>query len=366
MRTTAKSKRTPDRAETDRSLLTERQNTDLVLEDRKAELEQDADRIVDRARENADAVLLEARDKADEQFNRGQPLAATRVAVNEERKIEDQIVDDARATADEILALEREQLTRELLARLPIERTITDRYLMTERVRSDKAIANRDDFLGIVSHDLRDLLNGIVMTAALLGRRAPKAEEGAPTRDAAERIQRLAARMKRVIGDLVDIAAIDSGKLTIERREGNPAAVIAEAADSFRSAAAEKPLSIIVENSDGAVPVTFDSQRVLQILANLIANSIKFTPPGGSIRVTGARADRAYLISVIDTGPGIPADSLEAVFERFRQLADDDRRGLGLGLYISKCLIEAHGGRIWAESEPGSGTTIRFTLPLDA
>src|SRR6188472_3814921 len=171
MRTTGKSKRTPDRAETDRSLLKERQNTDRVLENKKTELEDDADRIVERAREQADAVLLTAREKADDQFDRGQPLAATRVAVNEERKIEDQIVEDARAAADEMLALEREQLTRELLARLPIERIITDGFLSSERVRSDKAIANRDDFLGIVSHDLRDMLNGIVMIAAVLAKK---------------------------------------------------------------------------------------------------------------------------------------------------------------------------------------------------
>jgi signal transduction histidine kinase len=209
------------------------------------------------------------------------------------------------------------------------------------------------------------MLNGIVMTAAVLAKKASRTDDGAQTRDATERIQRLAARMKRVIGDLVDMAAIDAGKLTIERRKGNPAALIGEAADSFRSAAAEKHLSITVENSDGDVSAMLDSQRLLQILANLIVNAIKFTPAGGNIRVTGGRNERAYLVSVIDTGPGIPAESLDAVFERFRQLEDDNHRGLGLGLYISRCLIEAHGGKIWAESQAGSGTSIRFTLPLE-
>lgn len=361
---TAKSKRTPDRAETDRSLLKERQNSDRMLEDKQAELENDADRIVDRAREKADAVLLTARDKADGEFEGDQPLVAARMAINEERKLEDQIVHDARASADEMLALEREQLTRELLARLPIERLTTDGFLASERVRSDTALANRDDFLGIVSHDLRDLLNAIVVTAAMLAKKASKTEDGASTREATERIQRLAARMNRVIGDLVDMAAIDSGKLTIERRKGNPASVISEAADSFRPAAAEKQLSIVVDNVDIDEVATFDSHRILQILANLIVNAIKFTPASGHIRVTGAREGHAYLISVIDTGPGIPKDSLDAIFGRFRQLGNN-RGGLGLGLYISKCLIEAHGGKIWAESEPGQGTAIRFTIPLE-
>jgi signal transduction histidine kinase len=110
------------------------------------------------------------------------------------------------------------------------------------------------------------------------------------------------------------------------------------------------------------VPGEFDHDRMLQVLGNLISNSIKFTGPGGKIAVGAERADDELRFCVSDTGAGIPEDSLEAIFERFWQVGRNDRRGLGLGLYISKCIVEAHGGRIWAESTRGEGTTVCFSI----
>ena len=105
---------------------------------------------------------------------------------------------------------------------------------------------------------------------------------------------------------------------------------------------------------------------MLQVFANLISNSIKFTPAGGKVVVGVGRARGALRFGVTDTGVGIPAPMLEAVFERFWQVGKNDRRGQGLGLYISKSIVEAHGGRIWAESEPGKGSQFYFTLPLSS
>ena len=102
---------------------------------------------------------------------------------------------------------------------------------------------------------------------------------------------------------------------------------------------------------------------MLQVVTNLVANAIKFTPAGGQIRVAYAQLSNTMQISVCDTGPGIAQDLLEIVFQRFRQAGHDDRRGLGLGLYISRTLIEAQGGKMWAESTLGNGTAIVFTLP---
>ncbi|HEX6297443.1 MAG TPA: ATP-binding protein, partial [Burkholderiales bacterium] len=104
-------------------------------------------------------------------------------------------------------------------------------------------------------------------------------------------------------------------------------------------------------------------QRILQVLANLISNSLKFTPRGGKITVRGEREAGNVRLCVRDTGSGIPGDALGRIFQRFAQFAKDDRRGLGLGLYISRCIVEAHGGRIWAESQPGAGSKMCFTLP---
>jgi len=106
-----------------------------------------------------------------------------------------------------------------------------------------------------------------------------------------------------------------------------------------------------------------DPHRMLQVLSNLIQNAIKFTPEGGSIRISATRVGTLYQVSVSDTGIGIPAGELTAIFERFRQLDRSDRTGLGLGLYISRWIVEAHGGKIWAESQLGRGSTFHFTLP---
>jgi signal transduction histidine kinase len=357
------SKATPDRANTDKRLHEERRNSDQAIADQKAAIEADADLIVGRAREHADAVLQDARGKADEKLRAAKPDAEPSVVVATERRSEDQAIEEERAIADETLLREREQNALDLLALLPLERLNTDRSLLTERVRSDDALSHRDDFLGMVSHDLRDLLGGIVSTAAVLLRTAPSGEAGDTARAGGERIQRYAARMKRLIEDLTDVVSIDAGKLAVVPLPGNLALVVSEAVGSLRAAAAAKGVTLEVPSAELPVPATFDAGRVLQVVTNLVANAIKFTPAGGQVRVAYAQRGETLQMSVSDTGPGIDQDLLEVIFQRFRQAGHDDRRGLGLGLYISRTLIEAQGGRIWAESTPGRGTTIVFTLP---
>jgi signal transduction histidine kinase len=110
--------------------------------------------------------------------------------------------------------------------------------------------------------------------------------------------------------------------------------------------------------------VEFDPARILQVLANLIGNAIKFTPSGGSVVVHVELVQQELRFAVRDTGVGIAAGHLESVFERFRQVARGDGRGVGLGLYISKCIVQGHGGHIWAESREGAGSTFWFTLPV--
>jgi signal transduction histidine kinase len=361
--TSNSSKATPDRANTDQRLHEERRNSDQAIADQKASVEAHADRVVDRAREHADAVLQEAREKADDRLREATPDAEPCAVIATERRIEDRAIEQERATADESLLREREQNARDLMALLPLERLNTDRSLLTERVRSDDALSHRDDFLGMVSHDLRDLLGGIVSTAAVLLRTAPSGEAGTAARAGGERIQRYAARMKRLIEDLTDLVSIDAGKLAIMSVPGNLAPVVSEAVGSLRAAAEAKGVALDVPPAELQLPAIFDAGRMLQVVTNLVANAIKFTPTGGQIRVGYEQRDTILRMSVSDTGPGIPPDLLEIVFQRFRQGGHDDRRGLGLGLYISRTLIEAQGGKMWAESTPGNGTTIVFTLP---
>jgi signal transduction histidine kinase len=351
-----------EREQTDESLRLEREKTDRVLAERQT-AEETSDLMVHRARESADAVLTEARAKADERLDQASPPVATLATLAGERVLEDEALQDERASADEALRREREENARVLSRLLPLEREKTDRFLLTERARSDDALSNRDNFLGIVSHDLRNLLGGIVMSADLLSMRAPEDENGKQTLVATARIQRYAARMNRLIGDLVDVASIDAGKLAVMPVPGDAAALIAEAVDTFQAAASAKGIALQAETADGPLPARFDHDRMLQVLANIISNAIKFTSQDGRIRVCGEGAGDELRFSVGDTGSGMPGHVLEAIFERFWQVGKNDRRGVGLGLYISRCIVEAHGGKIWAESRLGEGSRLCITLP---
>jgi signal transduction histidine kinase len=351
-----------EREQTNESLRMEREKTDHALAERQAAEEEDSDQVLLHARESADAVLTEARAKADERLE-ASTHAGTDATLAEERVREDEALQVERASADEILRRERDENARVLARLLPLEREKTDRFLLTERARSDVALSNRDNFLGLVSHDLRNLLGGIVMSAELLSARAPETEDGAQTRGMTARIQRYAARMNRLIGDLIDVASIDAGKLAMTPVPGDVTPLITEAVDTFQASASAKGISLQAEIVEVPLLAEFDHDRMLQVLANIISNAIKFTSRGGSIRVRGECAGDELRFSISDTGSGIPGNLLEAIFERFWQVEKDDRRGVGLGLYISRCIVEAHGGKIWAESRLGEGSRLCFTLP---
>jgi signal transduction histidine kinase len=355
------SKSSGPRAKTDDSLRAERLDTDGVLKTDVASAERSADEVVDQAREVADAVLNDARSKADEASLPAQSAAKADAVVDERAKA-DHVVRVERAAADVVLDSVRKEQADTLATLLVHERAATDAYLLTERDRADDAVAHRDDFLGMVAHDVRNLLNGVVLNLELL--RPGDGEPEPQVAAAAGRIRRYVVRMKRLIDDLVDVTSIDAGKLAIVLVEGDAAALVMEAIDTFQSAAREKGVSLSPEVPAAPLRASFDHGRLLQVFANLIANAIKFTPSGGEIRV-GVDASRGLTrFHVRDTGEGIPAPLLEAVFERFWQVGKNDRRGMGLGLYISKSIVDAHGGRIWAESELGKGARIYFTLPV--
>lgn len=351
-----------ERGQTDESLRAEREKTDLALAEKQAALEADADTVILRARETADAVLTAAREKADDQLEETAAPVEARDAVTDERALEDKALRDERAAADESLEREREETARALLKLLPLERVKTDRYLLTERVRSDDALSNRDDFLGIVSHDLRNLLGGIVTSASLMAQEADAQIQGKHVLVGTARIQRYAARMNRLIGDLLDVASIDAGKLAVTPVRADIEPVVCEAVELFQADAATRRITVQADVA-GQCFAAFDHDRLLQVLANLLSNAIKFTADGGTVSVRSHDAGAEVEVSVTDTGSGIPANMLEAVFQRFWQARGNDTRGLGLGLYISRSIIEAHGGRISVESTPGKGSTFLFTLP---
>ncbi|HEX4912925.1 MAG TPA: ATP-binding protein, partial [Vicinamibacterales bacterium] len=144
---------------------------------------------------------------------------------------------------------------------------------------------------------------------------------------------------------------------------GDVRALLTEAAAEFGPSAAVKGIELSVEDGGGRMAASFDHARLFQVLSNLIVNAIKFSSRGGRIALRADAAGQDVRVSVRDQGAGIAGDQLESVFDRFVQVHQIDRRGLGLGLYIAKRIVAGHSGRIWAESTPGEGTTINFTIP---
>ena len=346
------------RSETDKSLRIERRDLDKAARD-VVTAERVADEVVDSAREKADAVLATARDLADRQTP--DSTVSEQIRVEKARDRADLDLDRERTAADERLRVQREETFRALAELLPLEREQTDRNLLVERVHSDETLANRDDFLGMVSHDLRNLLGGIVLCSSALTSGAPTDREA--TARAGERLRLYAARMNRLLGDLLDVVSIDAGKLSCVIASGDATALAREAVETFKRAAAGKVVDLRCEAAEDLAPAAFDHGRILQVFGNLLSNALKFTPRGGTIVVRTVRDDAGVRFSVQDDGVGISAEAQETVFERFWQGRPTDRRGTGLGLYISRNLVEAHGGRIWVESTLGQGSTFLFTIP---
>ena len=316
--------------------------------------------VLEKARRRADAVLAEARKKSD--LRTGDPVleAASPEVVEQERMREDRTVRRERASADADLRKER----AERAAGMAVERDETDKNLSRERARSDHAVGRRDEFLALVSHDLRNMLGSMIGFAGLIAKEESVDDRRERVLGYAQRIQRAGGRMNRLIGDLIDVASIEAGRLVVSREMGDPVAVVTEAVEAFQAQAAAIGVSLETEIVQPVPRISLDSPRILQVLINLLSNAVKFTPRGGSVVVRVERVGPDLCFSVRDTGTGIPADRLDSVFERFVQVRPD-RRGMGLGLYISKCIVEGHGGRIRPESTPGHGSTFLFTLPLE-
>jgi signal transduction histidine kinase len=347
------------RVQTDQSLRAERGKTDSELEKRRDAVDRTADAVVLRARQTADGVLRAARDAADGQGELHAP------DVLQERTLADVALKSARTGADEMVRREREERRRALNSLLVLEREETDQHLLTERGFSDEAVNTRDIFLAMVSHDLRTMLGGIALTAQLLARESAVAPDSRAVVLRAESIQRLSARMNRLIGDLVDVASIEAGKLLVVPAQGDLRALVRESVETFQGSADAHQIRLAPQLDGPPLLARFDQERLLQVLGNLLGNAIKFSPKGARIDIRAGRAGAEILVAVADNGPGIRPQDLEAVFGRFWQVERRTRTGLGLGLYISRCILQAHGGRIWAESAPGAGSTFFFALPAD-
>jgi PAS domain S-box-containing protein len=227
--------------------------------------------------------------------------------------------------------------------------------------RAQHAVGTRDEVLGVVSHDLRNPLNTILMSTVLLGDLANERRSGAV--QWIDLIRRAAEQMSRMIGDLLDVSTIDAGRFSVTPAQHDAAPIVAEAREMLEPLATAQKIRMEGRTAAGTPPVWVDSHQILRVLSNLVGNAIKFTPEGGTVTVGAEALDDEVCFFVTDTGPGLPPEHVEHVFDRYWQARRGDRRGAGLGLAIAQGIVAAHGGRIWVESTPGHGATFRFTVP---
>jgi len=224
----------------------------------------------------------------------------------------------------------------------------------------ERAVAARQAMLEIVSHDLKNPVSSIRLSAEGMLRILPADAES--VRHHAERIARTVDRMGSLVRNLLDLSAIEAGRLEIRRVRMDAGAVVREAVELMRPIAAVRGQTIETEGEGGGLPVDADHERVLQILSNLLGNAVKFAPESTAISLRARATDDSVELSVSDRGPGLSREQLARVFDRFWK-GKRGGEGLGLGLSIAREIVEAHGGRIWVESSPGAGATFSFTLP---
>jgi signal transduction histidine kinase len=327
-----------------------------------ADVNRDAERVVaDKAKQQSRSDSDASRDlgRADVGRSRAERQAEGDERLRVERETSDEAIDAERFRAD--AATEMGRIQHHTSAKSSAD--LLSREQESHR-KTQTALTTREEFLAIVSHDLRNPLNHISMAAQNLFEEPGEPHE---VKEIAASIKRSASEMLRLIQDLLDIERIAIGKLVLHYEKHNVGEIITEVVGDFQRDAAAKGITVIAKPETGCGNVVCDRSRVVQVLSNLIGNAIKFTAAKGEIRVSCARTgpeSKEVQVSVSDTGTGIAPEKIGTIFERFSQINSQDRRGIGLGLYIAKMMVEEHPGRIWVESKLGEGSTFHFTLPL--
>jgi signal transduction histidine kinase len=225
----------------------------------------------------------------------------------------------------------------------------------------------RADFVSMLVHDLRTPMTGILGSSEIIEEMlADKTDER--IMNLVRIIPRESRRMIDLVNNILDFYRLDSAGINVTPGPLNAAAVINEAYEGARVIAHKQNIELLCTVEPDLPPVNGDEAKLLQVLSNLIGNALKFTPAGGKVKVfTEGVAGGRLGIAVSDTGVGIPEDELPYIFDKFKTLQDTGRtkiRGSGLGLYIARAIVEAHGGSISAESRVGQGSTFRFTIPV--
>jgi signal transduction histidine kinase len=223
------------------------------------------------------------------------------------------------------------------------------------------ALDARDELLCIVAHDLRSPLTAITVKAGILKRNPRDADK---VRAHSESIGNVASRMEHVIRSLLDATSMETGSFSITRAPCDAEQMVRESVEMLASVASTKAVQLDAQFRQRGLWVSADRERMLQVLTNLVGNAIKFAFEGGKVEICVDRTGEEVQFSIVDDGPGIAPAHLFHVFDRFWKGETGGNKGNGLGLFIAKGIVKAHGGHIWVESGLGQGATFRFTLPL--
>jgi signal transduction histidine kinase len=229
--------------------------------------------------------------------------------------------------------------------------------------QAQQATLARDRMLSVVAHDLRNPLAVIAMNAEMMRELLPPESGPYQQRETLDVICQASERMQRLVEDLLDVSRIEHGTFTLQIGDHGVAGLLAEAERLLRPAAERAGVALHFAVPATLPPLRVDGARVIQVLSNLVGNAVKFTPAGGRVGVTCAETGGWVEVTVEDNGPGIPADQMPHIFGAFWQAREADRRGIGLGLWIARSFVEAHGGTIRVDSVEGEGTVFLFTLP---
>ena len=236
-----------------------------------------------------------------------------------------------------------------------------------DREHLQAAVRSRDNVMAIVSHDLRNPLNAIALNLSLLTRPWGSDRDGPDRRKGRgqlESIKRSVQRVSRMTEDLLAASTMQSGHFSVRAGPERPDVLLADLVQTIAPMAQEQGTTLEASFPQNLPPVLCDRDRVLQVFGNLCGNALHVTPRGGFVRVTAQRAGAFLRFRVCDTGPGLLPSQLASVFDRYWQAEPGSSSGVGLGLSIVKGIVEAHGGRVWAECAPGEGASFSFTLPL--
>jgi signal transduction histidine kinase len=257
-----------------------------------------------------------------------------------------------RRYGDEDLAFARELASRAAFA-------LENARLYEEAQRATRA---REDLLATVSHDLKNPLSAIHLATTILKERAIQQEDTRACKHL-DAVSRAAGRMERLIADLLDMASIQAGRLSVDKKAHDATHIVRDALEQHQTLAEERSILLLRHGETANARVLCDRDRILQVLSNLIGNALKFCRPGESVTLLCEARGKEVHFAVVDTGPGIAVDDLPRIFEPYWTARSQARRGTGLGLFISKGILEMHDGRIWVDSRVGLGTSFNFSLP---